>query len=56
MATVKNKLRQPLVVNTSKGAIHFLSKEVKEVEDEFLNEGELKSHIENGNLIVTRLG
>ena len=42
MAQVKNKLRQPLVINTEKGAIHFLSKETKTVEDELLSEGELK--------------
>lgn len=57
MAKVKNKLRQPLTVNLEKGkSIHFLAKEVKEIDDEQLTVGELKSHIEQGNLIVTRIG
>ena len=56
MAKVKNKLRQPLTVNTEEGAIHFLSKEVKDVKDEFLTQGEIKNHVEKGNLIVTRIG
>ena len=56
MAKVKNKLRQPLVVNTENGAIHFLARETKEVKDELLSAGELKSHVDKGNLIVVRIG
>ena len=56
MAKLKNKLRQPLVVNTPEGAVHFLAKETKDVNDEFLADGEFKSHINNGNIVVIRLG
>lgn len=57
MAKVKNKLRQPLTINLGKDeSIHFLAKEVKDVSDEQLAVGELKSHIEKGNLIVIRIG
>lgn len=56
MAQVKNKLRQPLTVNTAEGAIHFLSKQTKEVNDALLSTGELKNHVDKGNLIVIRIG
>lgn len=57
MAKIKNKLRQPLIVNIDdKTSVHFLSKEVKEVKDEVLNDGEFKNHIEQGNLVVIQLG
>ena len=56
MAKVKNKLRQPLVLDTAQGAIHFLSKETKQLDDSILNEAEVKNHVEKGNLIIIRLG
>lgn len=59
MATIKNRLRQPLVINVEgkdAPAIHFLSKETKEVPEELLTQDEFKNHIESGNLVVTRLG
>lgn len=57
MAKVKNKLRQPLVVNTGgEESVHFLSREVKEVDDEILATVEFKNHVEQGNLVVIRLG
>ena len=56
MAKIKNKLRQPLVLNAKEEAVHFLAKETKEVSDELLQEVEFKSHIDKGNLVVIQLG
>lgn len=57
MAKVKNKLRQPLAITTPDGeVIHFLARETKEVKDSDLSDGQLKNHVENGNLVVIRLG
>lgn len=56
MAVVKNILRQPLVIDTKDGAIHFLAKEVKEIAEETLNEQEFKNHFDSGNLLLVKLG
>jgi hypothetical protein len=56
VVTLKNKLRQPLVVNVKEGdAIHFLSKEQKKVTEEQFNSPELKRHVEMENLVVLRM-
>lgn len=57
MAKVKNKLRQPLAINTGNGeSIHFLSREVKDVDDKLLSTTEISNHIQQGNLVVVRMG
>lgn len=57
MITIKNKLRQPLVINVAEeGAIHFLAKETKtNISEVQFNSPEMKNHIEKGNLIVLRM-
>lgn len=57
MAKVKNVLRQPLVVNVGGNeAVHFLSKQVKDVQDEYLASEEFQNHISKGNIVVIRIG
>ena len=57
MAKVKNKLRQPLTISTPDGeVIHFLAKETKEVKEEYLAEGQLKNHVDLGNVIIISMG
>jgi hypothetical protein len=56
MILVKNKLRQPLVVNVEEGkAVHFLSKEQKEVSVEQFNSPEMKRHVDLENIVVLRM-
>jgi hypothetical protein len=53
---VKNKLRQPLVINVpNEDAIHFLAKEQKELTDEQFSAPELKRHVDLENIVVLRM-
>jgi hypothetical protein len=54
--TVKNKLRQPLVINVpNEDAVHFLAKEQKVLTDTQFNSPELKRHIDLENIVVLRM-
>lgn len=56
MVIVKNKLRQPLVINLSTDeSVHFLAKEEKELTDEQFNSPELKRHVDLENLVILRM-
>lgn len=57
MFIVKNKLRQPLVINVPNGeSVHFLAKEQKEITEEQFASPELKRHVDLENIVVLRMG
>lgn len=54
MFTIKNVLRQPLVINVpDEPTIYLLDKEVREeITETQLDAPEMKNHIELGNIII----
>lgn len=56
MATIMNKLYQPVSVNLSNGeAVHFLSRETKKLPLDVLQSVELQNHIKAKNFVILNM-
>ena len=56
MATIMNKLYQPVSVNLNNGeAVHFLSRETKKLPLEVIQSVELQNHIKAKNFVILNM-
>lgn len=56
MVEIKNMLQQPLNINLANGkSIHFLSREIKKINEEDLNGYEVKVLLDKGYLLIQNM-
>lgn len=55
MVVVMNKLRQPLAVDGDEKAVHFLSREKKELTTEEFNSKGIQEYIDKNKLLVLEI-